>query len=393
MGIYFGHIFWVMGPEPIIQQFSEKYITKDSTGKPIDLRYEVIEREVISANRKNELPLAYGEISFKIISAGGSDIIEFRNMTETSIEFYVSLKYNNLSFLAKLFNIHFPELTIHLIHDDGDYGFLYVFTASQGFYLEREAAFTDEVEAAFDGAPFSIDRVKSLPSKLVKSAPVEIWLRRRHRRLMDALDHYPIYVVPFPGYLPELPDEQVEQNVRYFMDTREERISNLSRFLASFGVEADFSRKSIWDLDQWIFRYGGLLMPSETGSAFTTGIPSWIGPWRGLNVLLDLATLIGQHIINTNPGFGWGTNKNIQPGLRNFHPSYRKLMVLREETCSAIDVFEGVEEPLIVLRNRTLKWSWLFASPTEFRLKSVASHLLLQAARQSAQLSAPGPRG
>ncbi|CAO4180004.1 hypothetical protein [Methylorubrum aminovorans] len=393
MAFYVGHIFWIMGPEPTIQQFSERYITKDTAGNPIDLRYGVIEQDVIRANRKGELQTAQGEILFECSLDGESNIIEFRNVTDTSIEFYVNLKNNNLSCLPQLFNIHFPELTIHLIHDDGDYGALYVFTASQGFYLERNAAFTDEVEAAFDGAPFSIDRVKSLPSKLVKSASVEIWLRRRHRRLMDALDHYPIYVAPFPGYLPESPDEQVERNVRHFMDTREERISNLSCFLASFGVGADFSRKSTWDLDQWIFRYGGFLMPSETGSAFTTGIPSWIGPWRGLNVLLDLATLIGQHIINTNPGYGWGTNRNIQPGLRSFHPAYRKLMVLREETGSAIDVFEGVEEPLAVLRNRTLKWSWLFASPTEFKLKSVASHLLSQAARQSAQLSAPSPRG
>lgn len=392
MAFYVGHIFWIMGPEPTIQQFSERYITKDTAGNPIDLRYGVIEQDAIRADCKGELQSSYSVMFLEELSESGSDFVEFRNVTNTSIEFYVSLRYANLSCLAHLFNIHFPELTIHLIHDDGDHGLLDVFTASQGFYLERNAAFTDEVEAAFDGAPFSIDRVKSLLSKLVKSASVEIWLRRRHRRLMDALDHYPIYVTPFPGYLPELPDEQVERNVRHFMDTREERISNLSRFLASFGVEADFSRKSTWDLDQWIFRYGGFLMPSETGSAFTTGIPSWIGPWRGLNVLLDLATLIGQHIINTNPGFGWGTNRNIQPELRNVHPSYRKLMVLREETGSAIDVFEGVEEPLAVLRNRTLKWSWLFASPTEFKLKSVASHLLSQAARQSAQLSAPGPR-
>lgn len=366
----------------------QRYIKVDDDGRFVDFRYDVFRNETRHSDREESLIDRETEWFIEVLAEYGSGRIENIVQSSTHIKIETCIKGVYLNFVAKHLCQQIPDLDIRLLVAESGYESAWLVVASKGIYQEQPLEITDETVAAFEGQPFEIDQECTLPSRYEPSPPFKFFLTWRKRRLERAVCDYPIYTAPHPGYLPTLSDEQVEANFHHFMLTREDRIAHIEKLLFSFGVKIDQSFANIKDLDRWIFKYGAFLTPRETGSAYETFNPAWAGPWRGLNVVFDIATLLGEHVVKTNPNYSWGLDKDVPPGLRKATSAYRSLVILRDEPRWIINVLGNVKISCDALRERSFRSGKPRVSQWKSDLQTVASYALARPAMDDARLEA-----
>lgn len=383
MGIYFDHRFEFSGPSHIVTEFSQKYFKTDDDGRPVDFRYDVFEIEILDQCSDTSPIDSHVAWSLEILTKFGSEEIEIVNTSDAHIEIKTCLKSIGLNFIVKHLHQQMPELDVRLFLCDTDWQGAMLVSSSKGVYREEELEITDEIVTAFEGQPYEINQASTLPSQCKPSPPFKFFTVWKRRRLGRAIADYPVYMAPHPGYLPTLLDEQVEANFAHFMRTREQRIQNVIGFLSDFKIKLDPSLPHTKELDRWIWKYGAFLTPRETGMAIRTHNPVWTGPWRGLNVVFDIATLLGEWIVQRNQNYKWGLNKDVQPGLRNIVDTYRQTTILRDEPFWTIPVFDSVADSCAALRERSLRQGEPRISMGKQYLESVASRILARPADQN----------
>jgi hypothetical protein len=139
-----------------------------------------------------------------------------------------------------------------------------------------------------------------------------------HRQVWKLLPEYPVYSPPFHSSEEVLSKREIEANYDYFLEQKSFRLRSLTEFLASFSVELVLSETALPSLDDWIFRYGGHLLPD--GGEVTTAVndyePVWTSHFRGLNVIHDVSIFAGDYIVSKNPNvrrdvyYGDGTHRD-----------------------------------------------------------------------------------
>jgi hypothetical protein len=135
------------------------------------------------------------------------------------------------------------------------------------------------------------------------------------RRVWKALPDYPVYSPPFSygkgwnyGKGWKIPSrEQIKQNYEYFLRHKAVRLKYLTDYLAPFSVELRLEVAALPALGRWLYRYGGHLYPegAEVLSALGHYDPAWVGEYRGLNVINDIAIFAGDYIVSKNKNARW----------------------------------------------------------------------------------------
>ncbi|WP_232630249.1 hypothetical protein [Methylobacterium sp. Leaf118] len=392
MGIYFNHRFEFSGPSHVVIEFSRKYLKADESGRIVDFRYDVFEIEISNElGEKSSIDPQTIE-SLEILTEIGSDEIEIISISDKFIEIKACLKGIFLNFLVQHLCKQMPELDARLLICETGFEVATRVTSSKGVYREENVEITDDIVTEVEGQPYEIDQASTLPSQYEPPPPFMFFSAWRRRRLERAIADYPIYIPPHPGYRPTLSDEQVETNFAHFMRTREQRVLNVLKLLSNFSIQLDPSLDRAKELDRWIWKYGAFLTPRETGESIKTHNPTWTGPWRGLNVAFDIATLLGECIVRKHQNYEWGLYKNVPPGLRKIDTLYRQLMILRDEPRWAIDVVDSVAEPCTALRERSLRWGKPRIVMEKEGLTSVASRLLARPVEQNDQVKVLFPQ-
>jgi len=182
-------------------------------------------------------------------------------------------------------------------------------------------------------------------------------------KVRRSLRDYPLYALPFARSTPALSRAEMDANYRRFQEQKAARLKHLARYLAAFSVELVLAPEAIGPLARWIDRYGGHLVPPggnrpglgcapELRSALCCGEPGWVGDYRGLNVINDIAIFAGEYIISQHQGGQWAmwyghgekhdrlTGVFGHPcifGLRHFGPEHQNsmLMEILDNCCAA----------------------------------------------------------
>jgi hypothetical protein len=135
------------------------------------------------------------------------------------------------------------------------------------------------------------------------------------RRVWKTLPDYPVYSPPFSygrgwsyGKGWKIPSrEQIKKNYEYFLQHKAVRLKHLADYLAPFSVELRLEADALPALGRWLYRYGGHLHPggAEVISALSHYDPAWVGEYRGLNVINDIAIFAGDYIVSNNKNTRW----------------------------------------------------------------------------------------
>jgi hypothetical protein len=135
------------------------------------------------------------------------------------------------------------------------------------------------------------------------------------RRVWKTLPDYPVYSPPFSygrGWNYEkgwkIPTrDQIKQNYDYFLRHKADRLKYLAEYLAPFAIELRLEAAALPALGRWLYRYGGHLDSegAEVLSALSHYDPAWVGEYRGLNVINDIAIFAGDYIVANNKDTRW----------------------------------------------------------------------------------------
>ncbi|ERG69419.1 hypothetical protein [Segniliparus rugosus] len=135
---------------------------------------------------------------------------------------------------------------------------------------------------------------------------------RPRGRLPELLAEYPPYRAPFPGDPNSLRLAECEENLRYLLSAREERLAVVGGLLQEFGLDAraglseEDPRPFLRALDRWALE--------EWPSAWTPAFPSrsaeqLSSPKEGeriaLSMLMDVAILLGEIVVRRRPDYAW----------------------------------------------------------------------------------------
>lgn len=134
----------------------------------------------------------------------------------------------------------------------------------------------------------------------------------RFFRVRRAIAHYPIYDAPHKQREETLPEEKIQENFKYFMAVRMERVAILQKWLRDhFKVNAMLDGNGILALEKWISDFGGGLINnrSDTMTIFSDYNPPWVGEYRGYNVIFDIAIFLGEYLISKRPILFWEINR------------------------------------------------------------------------------------
>jgi len=213
-----------------------------------------------------------------------------------------------------------PGLTCRLaaLEEGNDYALR--LTASNGVVNEESPAITDAFIDEMEGPEEVASRLDDErafyeePATLIAQPlrHVRHWLAER--KLKRALAGYPVYTPPHSGVEWMMSEQDARENFEFFLAQRSHRIEILTRFLAPYGVQLDFSEQTKRALDGWLATYGAFLYVSEEGNSFLTHNPEWVGPRSGLNVILDVAIFIGEFALRESPGLVWEMDVRSESG-------------------------------------------------------------------------------
>lgn len=135
------------------------------------------------------------------------------------------------------------------------------------------------------------------------------------RKVWKEIHSCPVYSPPFHDAENVLAKHEIKANHDYFLAQKADRVKYLTRYLVSFSLVLRLERDSIQALDDWLYRYGGHLLPRELeprqGSVITAmhdHEPQWFGPFRGLNLVNDIAIFVGDYLISKDSAVSWDIN-------------------------------------------------------------------------------------
>lgn len=211
---------------------------------------------------------------------------------------------------------------------------------------------------------------------------------------MKLLPGYPVYAPVFPGFPATLLPEQADANFERFMSTRAKRIDQLRDFLGKFHVILETSDTGLRKLDRWIARYGAFLAVQEIGGrSFDTFLPAWRDERLGQNVIFDLATFIGEFVIQRNPGLYWEVYRAVPIGARKGDPYYQTLAIRGPDPRMPWRIWPlDISQVCCWLRERSFMWQKppYTVLPKESMTK--AATFMVTQARKTASSSFP-PEG
>ncbi len=135
---------------------------------------------------------------------------------------------------------------------------------------------------------------------------------RHPGRLLELLVDYPPYLTPFPGEPRALSLTQCEENLRYLLEVRPQRLQIAANLLRQFdidlsaGLSADDPRGFLESLDVW----ARTQWPAAYGTAFSADRRVWLPcPKRGehivLAMLMDIAIVLGEVLTRKRPDYLW----------------------------------------------------------------------------------------
>ncbi len=208
----------------------------------------------------------------------------------------------------------------------------YIMTSQDGVIHEEEPGLTEELITEVDGESPKIDEYYLEPAKLIDPPATDPYFLIIMREVESALEGYPVYNPPHHGIEMAMPEEHARDNFDYFMCQREGRVEYLRTFLSSFDVTLHFDEQGKQPLDEWFAKYAGFLFVHEEGSSFLTHMPPWTGPRSGLNVIFDLAILLGEFATRENPFLYWEMYTDVPTGMRKTDEEYQKPVLAGHKT-------------------------------------------------------------
>jgi hypothetical protein len=154
------------------------------------------------------------------------------------------------------------------------------------------------------------------------------------------------------------------------------------RLSQKFHVILETSDTGLRKLDRWIARYGAFLAVRETGGrSFDTFVPAWRDERLGQNVIFDLATFIGEVVIERNPALYWEVYRAVPIGARKSTPHYQALAIRGPDPRMPRRIWPlHISEVCSWLRERSFMWQKpsSIVTPKESMTKA-ATYLVTQA--------------
>ncbi|MGV0583708.1 hypothetical protein ABQE45_08170 [Mycobacteroides chelonae] len=178
--------------------------------------------------------------------------------------------------------------------------------------------------------------------------------RRRSKRMGDSslgrlpqlLVDYPPYETPFPGDPRKLSLDQCEENLRYLLDQRATRLKIAADLLRQFDIDLDaglgahtpdplLTSLNAWAHTEW---------PAAYTPAFSASPKLWLprhkaGEHIVLAMLMDIAIVLGQVVINKRKDYDWRLDDAIE---NHEMGTYRRAVVTKARddprwTATALD--------------------------------------------------------
>jgi hypothetical protein len=128
---------------------------------------------------------------------------------------------------------------------------------------------------------------------------------RQRRRIHGTLRDYPVYVPPYRG---RSAYKKAKENFNYFLRTKNDRKSYIEKYLTKMSVSVGDTPGEINEIGKWLRDNGGCFLPlafTERHESQSTYAPEWTGDFLGLNVINDLAIMVGELIIARKPTARW----------------------------------------------------------------------------------------
>jgi hypothetical protein len=129
---------------------------------------------------------------------------------------------------------------------------------------------------------------------------------RQRQRILETLRDYPVYLPPYRG---RHAHKKARENFNYFLQTKNDRKSYIENYLRKMNGSVETTPAGINRIGRWLRDYGGYFMAlsfSEQLDARSVYDPEWTGDLAGLNVINDLAIMVGEMIIARKPTARWG---------------------------------------------------------------------------------------
>jgi hypothetical protein len=169
----------------------------------------------------------------------------------------------------------------------------------------------------------------------------------RKDALRQALVGYPLYDPPHKVEERRLPPDKAEENFDYFMNVRNQRLAAFREWVESkFGVRLALDRNGAAALCDWSGLYGDLLFETHDDlDSYSYYTKPWVGDCIGSNVVFDMATFMGEALIDQCPKLFWDAAPFVLP--------YDAKLVLMLKK----DKGSGFQRPTITgFRNPHMNW-------------------------------------
>jgi hypothetical protein len=381
VGVYYSQALTVSGPKDDFNRFLDVFFTKDASGQPAGI---AIDR--VAPAPDDILP----EEDWRDDYVTRLALFTIASVTDSAIRVRFSMKGAHVGPLVRTVGKNCPTLTFRLAVLDDVVELPYVATCAEGAFSEAYVELTEAFVVEVEGRPREPSPEWTQPS-VIRRWPVthiRYWLAQH--KVMTSLPGYPVYEPAFPGYAATLTHEQADANLERFMNTRAQRIDQLRGFLGRFQLTLDTSDAGLRKLDRWIARYGAFLAVRETGPSFYTFLPAWRDERLGQNVILDLATFIGEVVIERNPGLYWEVYRAVPIGARKGDPHYQTLAIRSPDPRMRRIWPLHISQTCRWLRERCFMWrrpSWN-VRPQD-ALTKAASHMVAQARETTSRLRSP----
>jgi hypothetical protein len=301
-------------------QFLDAFVEHCLPGGALDFDKIIPSPPVIEETQARDWRIAHWGTSY----IEGFQLVE---RTDTALEATFATPWSTADKVFHEMARRHPHVAIRVAVAEPGNEYSYLFTAAEGAVREEEPGLTEEFMEEVQGAPTEVDDFYLRPATLRSRALLHFRHWRDETRLRRALAGYPVYEPPHQGIEMLMDEREARENFEHFMSSRAERIEHLRGFLAPFGVPLAFSDETKTALDAWIARYAGFLYVRESGSSFLTRNPPWRGSRAGLNVVFDLAILLGEFAIHESDNLQWEMYTDVPTGLRKQSESYQRPVI------------------------------------------------------------------
>jgi hypothetical protein len=173
-------------------------------------------------------------------------------------------------------------------------------------------------------------------------------------------------VAPHVGPPRRWTDAQAHENLAHLMSHKPERLAGLARFLDPVGIDIRPAldggpwEPTVQALHQWAnAQWPALHDPRHASTAH------WLASLRQgedivYSLLLDVALLLGELVVQRHPGFRWDLDLDPQNG-RDDMTSYRRVVLLQGAPASSLPQVELDVEAVVVAHYQrpTSSVNWL----------------------------------